>query len=416
MHLATKRWLDFYVGRPLLTALQATAWVMGKLLRRDHRTPPVRTVLITKFQGLGSLIIAKPAIAALRREHPEARIIFWGTPAMRPLAREMPEFDEVLTLNDRSIPAAAFSLVGTLAHLWRARVDWAFDLEAYSRLSTVLVTLTFARNRAGFALEQLRSRRVHTHLVYFNRYSHIGEAYARLLGQVLPPDTVIDVNAFGGWRFALEPLPTLERPYFLFNVHAGDLALERRWPREYFRILIHALLARRPDAVAVLIGHGAREVEYTAALATSPRIVDLSGKLSLVDTIRAVAHAELVVTNDTAPLHMALSSRARIVGLFGPTRAETYLTPNRPSVAAAQIHLYCSPCVHHWEPLPCMGDNQCMKQLTPTVVMERCCELLGLTPPEPGELPVAPDVTSTSTYYPGLVYHRLVRGGNASTG
>lgn len=412
MRLSTKRALDFWVGRPVLSVLQAAAWMLGRVLRRDHRVPPVRTVLVAKFQGLGSLIIAKPAIAALRRQHPEARIIFWGTPAMVPLAREFPEFDEVLTLDDRSILAAALSVLGALSRLWRARVDWAFDLEAYSRLSSVLVTLTLARNRSGFALEQLRSRRVHTHLVYFNRYSHIGEAYTRLFGQLLPPGATIDVNDFGGWRFALDPLPMLPARYVVVNIHAGDLALERRWPRESFRLLIDALLARLPDTSVVLIGHGAREVAYTAPLAASPRILDLSGKLSLVDTVRALANAELVVTNDTAPLHMALSTRTRIVGLFGPTRAETYLTPGRPGVAGAQVHLYCSPCVHHWEPPPCNGDNQCMKRLTPSDVFARCCDLLGLEPPRPGEVAEPPADPASSAYYPGLVYRPEMRHGH----
>lgn len=412
MRLSTKRALDFWVGRPALSMLQAAAWLLGRVLRRDHRVGPVRTILVAKFQGLGSLIIAKPAIAALRRAHPEARIIFWGTPGMAPLAREFPEFDEVLSLDDRSLVAAGLSLLGALSRIWRARVDWAFDLEAYSRLSSVLVTLTMARNRSAFALEQLRSRRVHTHLVYFNRYAHIGEAYARLFGQLLPPDARIDMSHFGGWRFALDPIPSLPARYFVVNIHAGDLALERRWPRESFRLLIDALLARVPEASVVLIGHGAREQSYTAPLATSPRILDLSGQLSLVETVRALSHADLVVSNDTAPLHMALSTAPRVVALFGPTRAETYVTPGRAGVASAQVSLYCSPCVHHWEPAPCDGDNQCMKRLAPSLVFARCCEVLGLEPPRPGEVQDGAATTGPSTYYPGLVYRPEMRQGH----
>ena len=413
MQLSTKRALDFYVGRPILTLLQAAAWVLGHVLRRNHAVAPVRTILIAKFQGLGSLVIAKPAIAALRRHYPDARMLFWGTPAMVPLARQMAEFDDILVLEDRSMLSVTTSVVSSLLRLWRARIDWAFDLEAYSRLSSVLITLSMARNRTGFALEQLRSRRVHTHLVYFNRYSHIGEAYTRLVGQLLPADHEIDVNDFGKWRFDLVPLAEIDRPYFVFNIHAGDLALERRWPREYFRELIDRLLQVRPDAVAVLIGHGASEVAYTAPLARGDRVLDYSGKLSLIDTIRVIANAALVVTNDTAPLHFALSTSVRVVGLFGPTRAETYLTPGRAGVGEAQVRLYCSPCVHHWEPPPCNGDNQCMKRLTPDRVLARCCELLGLPMPEASPASTASASQATSSYYPGLVYHRLGRQGQA---
>jgi ADP-heptose:LPS heptosyltransferase len=411
MRLHTKRALDFYVGRPVLAVLQAAAWVLGGLLRRDHGVAPVRRILIAKFQGLGSLVIAKPAIAAVRRHYPDARITFWGTPSMLPLAREMPEFDDILVLDDRSLFGALRSIVVAVVRLWRDGVDWAFDLETYSRLSSVLITLSLARNRTGFALEQLRSRRVHTHLVFFNRYLHIGEAYARLFGQLLPEGHEIDVREFGSWRFALEPISSLRgQRYFLFNVHAGDLALERRWPRESFRVLIDRLLEKCPDASAVLIGHGANEVAYTAPLAQAPRTIDLSGKLSLTETIRAIANADLVVTNDTAPLHFALSTGAKVVGLFGPTRAATYITPGRSGAAGAQIHLYCSPCVHHWEPPPCDGDNQCMKRLAPAFVFARCCEVLQLPPPEPEPGASSPNGGASSSYYPGLVYRRKRQG------
>lgn len=413
MRLATKRALDFYVGRPVLSLLQAAAWMLGVILRRDHAIAPVRTILVAKFQGLGSLIIAKPAIAALRRHYPHARILFWGTPSMVPLAREMPEFDEILVLQDRSLPLAAASVISSLVRLWREGIDWAFDLETYSRLSSVLVTASLARNRTGFALEQLRSRRVHTHLVYFNRYTHIGESYTRLFGQLLPPTHEIDPNDYGAWRFRLDELPSLSRPYFLFNIHAGDLSLERRWPRESFRELIGALLKRRPDAVAVLIGHGAREQQYTAPLADGNRIIDVSGALSFTETMRAIANAELVVTNDTAPLHMALSTHARLVALFGPTRAETYISPRRTGAASAQVHLYCSPCVHHWEPAPCNGDNQCMKRLSVAQVFAQCCNVLGLAPPAPGEVVSPTPPPEDNAYYPGLVYRRTGRQGQA---
>jgi ADP-heptose:LPS heptosyltransferase len=206
----------------------------------------------------------------------------------------------------------------------------------------VLVTLSWGRNRTGFALEQLRSRRVHTHLIYFNRYGHVGEAYARIVGQLLPEGSVVDTNDYGSWRFQLDPIPQIPRPYFLFNVHAGDLSLERRWPRESFRELIAELLRRRPDAVAVLIGHGKAEMAYTAPLRDSDRILDLSGKLSLTETYRAIANAELVVTNDSAPLHFALSSHVNLVGLFGPTRAETYIPPGRTNARDVHVPLYCS--------------------------------------------------------------------------
>lgn len=88
--------------------------------------------------------------------------------------------------------------------------------------------------------------------------------------------------------------------------------------------MIARLLSLRPDAIAVLIGYRA-DRRARLPLADPPRILDLSGQLSLTETVRLVANADLVVSNDTAPLHLALSTSVKVVGLFSPTRAETYL-------------------------------------------------------------------------------------------
>jgi ADP-heptose:LPS heptosyltransferase len=406
MLLDLKRRLDYFVGSPLLSLLQVAARILGAVLRRSHDVDPVRTVLIVKFQGMGSLVLAKPALAALRRARPDTRVLFWGTLAMRPLAEQMAEFDEVLVLDDRSLFRAARSALSVLWRLQRLRLDWAVDLEVYSRLSSVLVTLTCARNRTGFALDQLRSRRAHTHLVFFNRYLPLGEAYERIIGQLLPDGARVDALDYGMWRFPLDRLPSSPPEYFVININAGDLALERRWPRSSFRTLIDALLDLRPNAVAVLIGHGASEVSYAAGIPPRDRLLDYSGKLSLCDTIRLIKHADLVVTNDTAPLHFALSTGAKLVGLFGPTRSETYVRPGTHGAATAHVPLYCSPCVHHWEPPPCGGDNQCMKRLPVATVLTLCCEQLGL--PRPVTLPREPDDDDVQVrpYYAGLVYRR----------
>jgi ADP-heptose:LPS heptosyltransferase len=165
-----------------------------------------------------------------------------------------------------------------------------------------------------------------------------------------------------------------------------------------------ALLERRPDATAILIGQGEAEVKYAAAVPRGERLVDLSGKLSLQETMRLLANAELVVTNDTGPLHLSLATDVPVVALFGPTRAETYVPPNRARTVTEQEPIYCSPCVHHWEPPPCGGDNQCMQRLTAGRVLAACESLLGL-PRANVEAPL----TQLARYYPGVVYSRPQR-------
>lgn len=402
MRIRAKRRVDEYVGYPLLFALNILVLLLGLVFRRSHSVQPVDCILILKFQGMGSLALAKPSLAALRRAYPEARIIFWGGRSIAPLAQECPEFDEVVTLDDRGIVTGSLSTLRCLARLWRARIDWAFDLEVYSKLSSILMVLCLPRNRAGFAVNNVKPRKyTHTHLVYFNRYRFMGETYAKLLGLALP-EGEIDIAEPGGFRFELEPLSSLPRPYVVLNIHAGELSLERRWPLPRFAALAEALLEAQPETTIVLIGHGEAEVRETASMPRHARILDIAGTLDLPETIRVLANASLVVSNDTAAVHLARCCGAPVVGLYGPTRAATYLPADVPNVVAITEDFYCSPCIHHWEPIPCGGDNQCMQTLQVQRVLEACCSLLGVDvperPPSDGQAQAPP-----SSYYAGLV-------------
>jgi ADP-heptose:LPS heptosyltransferase len=403
MRLHLKRSLDYHLGRPVLAGLFALAKPLGAVLRRDHGREPVRAVLVAKFQGFGSLIIAKPSITSLRQNCPSALIVFWGTRSTCQVAAAMPEFDEVFELDDRTVLSALCSSVRVLWRLWSLRLDWAIDLEVYSRLSAVLLTLTCARNRAGFVVDQVRARRhVHTHLVYFNRHKFLGEAYARLAGLLLPPGALVDTSAYGEWKFNGSPV-RIQFPYVVINPHAGELSLERRWPRCKFDTLIRVLLDQEPTLSVALIGYGKAEADYAAAICRHGRLVDLTGQLELGQTFKLLQNAALVVSNDSGPLHLALSANVPVVGLFGPTQAENYVPTDRPDVIAAMVPLYCSPCVHHWEPPPCGGDNQCMKRLTVEQVLAACRQLLSL-PPRPWRDAEASASPVSGGYYPGLVY------------
>jgi ADP-heptose:LPS heptosyltransferase len=403
VNLKLKKQLDNRFGRIALIFLNGLAWILGKILRIDHDALPVRVVVVAKFQGIGSLIMAKPALRLLRLAHPSARVVFWGTPSTAALAAECPEFDEILVLSDRSLLAAVVSVSSNLRRLWSERADWFFDLEPYSYFSAVLATLSCARNRAGFVFNVVPIRRyAYSHLVFLNRYRYLGEAYARLLGLAVPGGTEEQARDFGPWKFRLEPAPAVPKPYVAVNIHAGDLALERRWPKESFEALIDALLASDPALRVVLIGHGAFEAAESARIRRRERLIDLSGRLTLAETFRTLAHAALVVSGDSAPLHMAVSlDDVPVLGLYGPTRPLTYFCPWRKNALALSVDIYCSPCVHHWNPPPCLGDNQCMKRLSARDVARACGTLLK----KPVEAAETASADAGAEYYPGLLYH-----------
>ncbi len=404
--LNLKRSLDSWVGSPLLSFLGPFVRLTGKFLRRDHGIEPAQKILILKFQGMGSLALARPAIHQLRASFPKASITLWCTPSIARLAEGMPELSRIILFNDANLGGALFSMIRALLRFWKEGVDWAFDLEPYSKISSLLTTATCARNRAGFAVESVKLRKwVHTHLVVLNRALFIGEAYQRLFGLLHPLLPIPAEPQLLPWVFPRlpEPAPARATPYITLHPHAGDLSLERRWPMESYLELTRRLLEIRPGFQILITGSGFVEIRDSERLCIDSRVRNLAGKLSIGEMLSLYEDASLAISNDSGPLHLALSTRVPVLALFGPTRPQTYLPPHRPWTVALDENLYCSPCVHHWEPAPCGGDNQCMKRISVAKALEAALSLLEKREPsfQPQDsLPESP------SFYPGLVHQR----------
>lgn len=412
LSLDLKRRLDTLVGVPALAALGALTRLVGFFLRRDHHRDPVETVLILKFQGIGSLALALPSILNLRTEYPAARFIFWGSPSTAGMARTVSIWDEVHVLDDRSVWAAVTSICKTVSSLLRRRIDWAFDLEVYSKLSSILLTLSCARNRAGFATTAVPGRsHIHTTLIYFNRYRHVGDSYRNLLLSASKAPRALAARI--PWAFDLaQPVPILTKhlntdleEYCVINPNVGELAIERTWPEEKFLALIRTLQQRSPSLKIVLVGKGHAEIAKNARLAAATAAVNLTDVLNLQELIRVLNGAQFIVSGDTGVLHLADLCIRPCVALFGPTLEQTYFHPRHSRSRVVSNSVFCRPCIHHFAKPPCHGDNICMKSIS----VEAVLSAIDLAPQATRALgPTSHEIYEPGTPSAGVVYQRPI--------
>jgi heptosyltransferase-1 len=148
----------------------------------------------------------------------------------------------------------------------------------------------------------------------------------------------------------------------------GARWLNKRWPLEHFAELARRLAARDSDLNFAILG-GAEDQALGQALAKAAptRSLDLTGKLSLPEMVEWIRLSELMVTNDTGPMHVAAALRKRVVALFGPTEpART--GPYGQIQHALQLDLPCVPCMKsyctYFKPL------ECLRALPPAAVFD----------------------------------------------
>lgn len=368
--MRTQRTVDNYFGRIAIAVLRPVAMVIGRLLRRDHQLTVGKEVVWVKLLGGGSLIIAMPMLLGFRRAHPKVKMVLITTAAVRPFADLMGVFDEYRVIDVRSSWRILASGLRVLRQTLRA--DCIVDLEVHSRLTTVFTTLTLARNRVSFWMEDIFWRRgLASHLVFLNRASgvfHFSDRIAELFG--------VPVATHDECRAALAQaakVATGHRPSRAGHVCVGfacsDLAHERMLtPSQWVRVFKDNV---RPEHHTFLFlgarGDHAKAQEIVDVLrAEFPtlRFENTCGGPTLAESVAMLFDSPEYWGIDSGLLHLA-----RIVGLrcrsyWGPTDPATLL---RPDWALDEQVVYrkiaCSPCVHTSEEAPCHGDNRCIQGL-----------------------------------------------------
>ena len=373
MRIEAKQRLDRTLGSCLLLLLRPLVRAMGLLLRRDHAPTAQGEIVVIKMVGGGSLILALPSLVGIRRRYPDLPLTLVCGRAVAPFGEIAGVFDRIEVIEDgRSVPALLASAGRVLLSLNLRRVDTVIDFEVYSVLTTVFASLTRARNRIGFYLENTHWRRnVLTHLVFFNRASgvyHFYEAAARLLGA--EPVAMETCREHLRMRLATAT-PEWDR-FLVVGAGCSEFGSVRLLPPAEWAAFASS---RREslEATWVFLGSAAdREVSEAVARSVSAalpaggfRYVNLCGETSLSSAVSLIARAQAFLGIDSALLHFARMLGVPATSMWGPTAPTTRLQP----IDGYEETVYyrppvCSPCIHVSESPPCQGNNVCMRLFT----------------------------------------------------
>lgn len=369
MHLRTQRLLDNYVGRLGIALLRPAAMLLGFLLRRDHRLTVGKEMVWVKMLGGGSLIIAMPMLLGFRRAHPNVKMVLITTSSVRPFAELMGVFDEFRVIDVRG-PVGV--LRSGLAALFRTlRTDSIVDLEVHSRLTTVFTTLTLARNRVSFWLEDIFWRRgLASHLVFFNRSSasyHFYDRIADLFGVAIADQSDCRAAVVAACGFT-EPIARRSGQVCV-GFACSDLGQERMLDAAQWVQVFRNNLRPEHTSFALLGGPGDRvkaDDILTVLRVDFPHLEfrNCCGELTLRESVTTLFGSREFWGIDSSLLHFARIAGCRCVSYWGPTDPATRLRGTW--VVEETTHyrkVACSPCVHTSEEPPCRGDNRCIQGL-----------------------------------------------------
>jgi ADP-heptose:LPS heptosyltransferase len=268
----------------------------------------MKRILLIQLKRIGDLLLTAPAVHELRAQQPQAELVIVVPSACEEIARAMP-VHQVLAYQPRRPNLPVWSSISTSA--W----DACYDFSGTDR-SALMTGLSRAPQRIGYARFAQARVRAHAYSALCDasvRELHTVDFHRALLGLPLGLAVAPDSLQFPALNMQLPPRYAL--------VHLGTAREEKFWPVErWAETITHLVQQRQLPVILTGTGTGLEEphLQRLHSLLSCP-VVDLTGKLSLMQTGSVLAHSSLALGVDSMAMHMASLARVPQIVLFGPT-------------------------------------------------------------------------------------------------
>lgn len=345
----------------------------------------MRKILIVNLTRFGDLLQTSPIIVGLKAQHPEAELHVLVERNFAPACRGIPGIDRLreIDLDELGRRLLAENLRGaydaveqTIAELRAERFDLALNYSS-SKMSAVLLKLIGAPDTRGWTMAR-DGHRLIAHpwarlfsaacLVRRQAPFNLVDYYKRVAGVIGGPQRLFFHVAPEARARVAELLAAAGVPDGtpLVACQLGASRAVRQWPTASF-VALGRLLAEKLGARLVLCGGGGdRPLAGEIVAELGELAVDCCGRTSVAELGALLERADVLVTPDTGPMHMAIAVGTPVVSLFFGPALPFDTGPYAPDQLCLHAAVACAPCDHN---VTCL-EPFCRETITPAAVAE----------------------------------------------
>ncbi|WP_148715393.1 lipopolysaccharide heptosyltransferase II [Chitinolyticbacter meiyuanensis] len=356
-----------------------------------------RRVLCVRLDNMGDVLMTTPAIRALKAALPGRHITLLASPSGAALARLVPEIDDVIEFE------APWMKGGTVSPAQDERVRAAIAARGFD---AVVIFTVYSQNplpaayfcyQAGIPLRLAHCRENPYHLLsdWVKEIEPEGGTRHEVQRQLDLVDTVgcRPVARRMSLEVPVEAERRVERLLLAQGydaerscvvVHTGATAPSRRYPGDRFAAAIALLVEAGCQVVLTGSAGEVAEVEQIRQRAGVPTL-SLAGQVDLAELAAAIKRADVVLSNNSGPAHMAAALDTPLVDLYALTNPQ-----HTPWLVRHVLLYHDVPCKYCYNSVCPQGHHDCLRRVTPQQVADAVLSLL----PQPGEAQLHPVVWS----------------------
>ena len=335
----------------------------------------MKKIIIWQTAFLGDLILTTPLVESVKNLYPDSYLSLISKPFGKEVFKNNPFLDELIIFDKKSM--SNWQLIKKLK---AKKYDIAISPHRSHRASYSLFLARIPKrigfDKAGFSFlytDTVPHKFDGTHEIVRNlRLLEVLPEYDKSKIQKNPNLYLNEPEDEFYKNFELE-----DKNYV--SIAPGSKWATKRWTVEGFSGLINTLLERKEKVV--LIGSSEDE-EYTNRILQKVKnengIVNLIGKTNLRQSFSIIKHSKILISNDSAPVHMAVAFNTPVVEIMGPTVKEFGFYPFRNGIVVETEGLSCRPCGLHGHQECPIKTHECMTKISVKDVLRAMDDLLGI--------------------------------------
>ena len=358
----------------------------------QHKKYP-RRILVIRLDLIGDLVLSMTLVRALKQTYPDAAIDLLALPTSAKVVMGDPDLNEIITY-DPNVWRRPKALIHpknwrnayrVLRYLHAREYDIAVSV--FGRWAGVLATLSGTKRRVGFGHESypgLMTDNVRGHHWRSGDHKHEVDyclELAKAAGAITSttdriPHLFIDTQAEQQLEQLLEREGIVpDKPVIACHISSNN-GQSKRWPVPFWALLIDKL-NREQNAQVILTG-APNDMPLIECVTRQMQehAFNLAGKTSLAQLVALLKRANLVISGDSGPMHIAAAVGTPLIAIHGPTDP-ALSGPVSPTATVLRSGIWCSPCYNAKDTADCRYfTTQCMKNILPSQVYKIAQEKL----------------------------------------
>ena len=331
-------------------------------------------ILILRLSSIGDILLSSFFIRQVAKTFPKSKIDFVIKEQFGDLVKFNPNLDQVYYVQPEKGYAQLYQLRNELKS---NKYNLVFDLHNNLRTRFLLTGLSKSKKRKINKDKIIRALLVRFKINGYKEIKSIPIRYLETGKEVGINDDMNGLELF--WDNQTEEKLIKEYP-FLENdryiaLAPGAAHYTKKWPIEYFMELVDIITEKRNERLVIL--GGLTDVDDGMELELNDRVINLTGKLSLLESAIAIKNAKVLVSNDSGVMHMAAAVKTPVLAIFGSTVEELGFFPFRSKHCVIQNEgLKCRPCSHIGKNYCPKGHFRCMLEIKPKFVYDELVNLI----------------------------------------